>query len=94
VRTSYRSVLAAARSKDRARKPSETAQDFQTRLAGELPTVSQIALGHLTSCYEAERYGEKVVTPSVERAAAGDAATVKASLEDLESSIPDAPVAG
>jgi hypothetical protein len=82
VRAAYRSVLAAARLAGLGRRESETAREFETRLAPGLTAGAGGALRNLTSSYEAARYGDKATSSDVETAAVADATAVNASLED------------
>jgi hypothetical protein len=81
VRAAYRTVLAAARLAGLGRHESETAHEFETRLAPALSARAGGALRNLTCSYEAARYGEKTTSADVETSAVSDAAAVRASLE-------------
>jgi hypothetical protein len=81
VRAAYRTVLAAARLAGLGRHESETADEFESRVAPALTAPAGGALRTLTSSYDATRYGEKTASADVETSAVSDAAIVRASLE-------------
>jgi hypothetical protein len=81
IRDAYRMVLRTARSSGMARTRSETAAEFETRLAEFTGAQGRGVIGELTAIYEPTRYGEVLDSPRDRRAALAAAEALARLLE-------------